>query len=166
MSELTPHGDAFTALILEIFRVNRLLLEAGDDLTRPVGLSSARWQVLGVVEHGPTPVANVARVMGLTRQSVQQTADSLVADGLLAYTENPHHRRAKLMALTPKGREALDYVAARHAEWANQISENQTVADLHTAVAVLHALRERLDQDVPLPPNAEIQEEKRRAESR
>ena len=147
MSKLNLNGDAFTELILEVFRVNRLLLEAGDHLTQPVGLSSARWQVLGVVEHGPVPVANVARVMGLTRQSVQQTADSLAEDGLIEYSENPHHRRAKLMTMTPKGHKALDYVQQRHADWANQIGEKQSLEELRTAVTVLQQLRESLEQN-------------------
>ena len=70
MSKSSSKRSAFTELILEVFRLNGLLLEAGDRITQPVGLSSARWQVLGVVEHEPTPVAHVARIMGLTRQSV------------------------------------------------------------------------------------------------
>lgn len=156
MSELSPTGAAFTELALEIFRVNRLLLEAGDHLTRPVGLSSARWQVLGVVEHGPIPVAHVARVMGLTRQSVQQTADGLEEDGLIAYLENPHHRRAKLMTMTPQGREALDYVQQRHADWANRVGGNHPLEGVHTAVAVLRQVRESLEQDTPLSPDAQV----------
>ena len=43
--------------------------------------SSARWQVLGIVEHGPSPVAHIARTMGLTRQGVQGIADILTRDG-------------------------------------------------------------------------------------
>jgi hypothetical protein len=85
------HEDAntFIRLILTIFQLNGQLIEAGDRLCAPVGLSSARWQVLGVVEHGPAPVAQVARVMGLARQSVQQTADALERDGLIEYRANP-----------------------------------------------------------------------------
>lgn len=145
MSESSPNGGAFTELILEVFRLNGLVLEVGDRLTQPVGLSSARWQVLGVVEHEPTPVAHVARIMGLTRQSVQQTADALAKDGFIIYTENPHHRRAKLMNITPKGRKALDYVQQCQVDWANQISENHSLEDLRTAVTVLQQLRKSLD---------------------
>ncbi len=156
MSKLNPHGDVFTELILEVFRVNRLLLDAGDTLTEPVGLSSARWQVLGVVEHGPIPVAHVARTMGLTRQSVQQTADSLAEEGLIEYAENPHHRRAKLMIMTAKGRAALDYVEQRHANWANQIGGAHTLADLRTALMVLHQVRASLEQHTPPSPDGEV----------
>lgn len=145
MSEPSANGSTFTELILEVFRLNGLLLEAGDRLTHPVGLSSARWQVLGVVEHQPTPVAHVARIMGLTRQSVQQTADALASDGFITYTDNPHHRRAKLMTITPKGRKALDYIQQRQIDWANQVSETLSLEALKTAVTVLRQLEERLE---------------------
>jgi DNA-binding MarR family transcriptional regulator len=145
MSEPSASGSAFTELILEVFRLNGLLLEAGDRLTHPVGLSSARWQVLGVVGDQPTPVAHVARIMGLTRQSVQQTADALANDGFITYTDNPHHRRAKLMTVTPKGRKALDYIEQRQIEWANQVSETLSLEALKTAITVLRQLEERLE---------------------
>ena len=71
---LSRGGQTFSELLVEVFRVNGLLLAAGDDLARPAGLTSARWQVLGVVDHGPVTVAQVARIMGLTRQSVRWSA--------------------------------------------------------------------------------------------
>jgi DNA-binding MarR family transcriptional regulator len=154
MDELTPNGDAFTELLLEVFRLNRLLLDAGDALTAPVGLTSARWQVLGVVEHGPIPVSNVARIMGLTRQSVQQTADGLAADGLIAWSENPHHRRAKLMSLTDAGRQAMEYVTTRQAQWANGVGAAQELDALRAALATLRRLRATLDPDASPPPGA------------
>ncbi|HEY9660360.1 MAG TPA: MarR family transcriptional regulator [Allocoleopsis sp.] len=145
MSKPSANGSTFTKLILDVFRLNGLLLEAGDRLTHPVGLSSARWQVLGVVGDQPTPVAHVARIMGLTRQSVQQTADALANDGFITYTDNPHHRRAKLMTITPKGRQALNYIEQRQIEWANQVSETLSLEALETAITVLRQLEERLE---------------------
>jgi DNA-binding MarR family transcriptional regulator len=145
MNKHSLNGSTFTELLLEVFRLNGLLLEAGDRLTAPVGLSSARWQVLGVVEHEPTPVAHVARIMGLSRQSVQQTADALAKDGFIRYTQNPHHRRAKLMTITPKGRKALNDVQQRHVDWANQISENLSLEELRITVTVLQQLRNKLE---------------------
>ncbi len=143
------HEDAnpFTRLILEIFRVNGGLIEAGDRLCAPVDLSSARWQVLGVVEHGPAPVAHVARSMGLARQSVQQTADALKRNGLIEYRQNPHHRRAKLMCMTPAGREALDYVQDRLAEWSTEIQSELDLDSLETALALLRQVGDILDDD-------------------
>jgi DNA-binding MarR family transcriptional regulator len=125
-----------------------LLLEAGDRLTEPFGLSSARWQVLGVVDHGDVPVADIARTMGLTRQSVQQTADALEKDGFIEYLENPRHRRAKLVSMTPRGREALRAVEARHATWANRLGGKVTLRHLRAALEGLRQTRQSLEEDV------------------
>ncbi|HEX6356947.1 MarR family winged helix-turn-helix transcriptional regulator [Actinophytocola sp.] len=145
MTGLSPGGWAFTELLVEVFRVNGLLLAAGDELARPAGLTSARWQVLGVVDHGPSTVAQVARAMGLTRQSVQQTADALVRDGLVELTDNPKHRRAKLMTLTPAGRSALRYVERQQAAWANAVAERLPHAELRACLSVLRDLGDLLE---------------------
>ncbi len=149
MSGRSDNGDAFTELTLEVFRLNGRLLRAGDELAKPVGLTSSRWQILGVVEHGPASVAHVAREMGLSRQSVQRTADLLAEDGLVEYADNPHHRRAKLMKITSQGREALDYIEQRQVEWTDRIGGEHDLEDLRTAVTVLRRIRESLEQRTP-----------------
>src|SRR3954468_12852699 len=132
MSTRSDNGDALTELTLEVFRLNGRLLQVGDALVKPVGLTSSRWQILGVVEHDPAPVAHVAREMGLSRQSVQRTADLLAQEGLVEYTDNPHHRRAKLMKLTSRGREALDYIEQRQVQWSDQIGGEHSLEHLRT----------------------------------
>ena len=82
-------------------------MRTGDRLTRSIGQSSARWQVLGRVGDQPQTVAQIARDMGHARQSVQRVADVLAAEGLVVYQENPADRRAQLLALTPQGAEVL-----------------------------------------------------------
>jgi DNA-binding MarR family transcriptional regulator len=149
MSRRSDNGAAFTELTLEVFRLNGRLLQVGDELVKPVGLTSSRWQILGVVEHVPASVAHVAREMGLTRQSVQRTADLLATDGMVEYTDNPHHRRAKLMKITPQGRDALDYVEERQVAWTDQVGGEHSLEDLRTAVTVLRRIRESLEQYTP-----------------
>ena len=148
MNRRSEKGSAFAELVIEVFRLNGQLLQVGDEWSKPVGLTSWRSQVLGVVEHAPASVAHVARDMGLSRQSVQRTADLLVEDGLVEYADNPHHRRAKLVKMTPRGREALDYVKRRQAEWIDRIGREHGLEDLRTAVTVLRRARESLERDV------------------
>jgi DNA-binding MarR family transcriptional regulator len=123
MARTIPAADALTRLTLLVFRVNGLLLEAGDRLAAPAGQTSARWQVLGVVDHGPITVAAVARTMGITRQSVQRTADLLAESGFVAYSENPDDRRAQLIAITAKGIKALRKIEAAQEEWARELGK-------------------------------------------
>lgn len=103
-------ADAATALVLEIFRSSGALLAAGDRLVGDLGLTSARWQVLGAVALAaqPLPVARIARDMGITRQGVQRTVNELAKAGLVSFADNPHHLRARLVLLTPAGRDAYE----------------------------------------------------------
>src|SRR3712207_7347407 len=86
---------AVTELILETFRLNGRLLAAGDALVRDLGLTSARWQVLGAVAMSPAPlpVSHIARNMGLSRQNVQRLANELEAQGIIRFAANPHQDR-------------------------------------------------------------------------
>ena len=67
----TDAGARLTDLILQVFELNGALLEAGNTLVRDIGLTSARWQVLGAVAMTGTPlsVAQIARRMGLVTGS-------------------------------------------------------------------------------------------------
>ena len=155
MVKATPRGNAFTELLLVVLSLHGQLMSAGDEITRPVGLSSARWQVLGVVEHAPASVAEIAKVMGLARQSVQEVSDALDADGFVTYLENPRHRRAKLVGLTDKGRRALDVVIDAQRSWATRIGRAATLDGLKSATEVLSALQAALSADEPLTDVAE-----------
>ena len=55
----SPGGEALTDLVLAVFRLNGRLLTAGDRLVSDLGLTSARWQVLGAIALAPSlqPVA-------------------------------------------------------------------------------------------------------------
>ncbi len=145
MTALSDRGREFSELLVEVFRVNGLLLAAGDALAAPAGLTSARWQVLGVVDHGPCTIARVARTMGLTRQAVRQTATSLVRDGMVVFEDNPHDRRARLLALTPRGRSALREVERRQAAWANDVAARISLVELRAATGTLRDLGDLLE---------------------
>src|SRR6476646_6993728 len=93
----TAAGDAFSGLVVRLFRLNGLVAAEGEALARPAGQTTARWQVLASVEDAPATVAQVARTLGLARQSVQRVADVLAAGGLVRYEDNPHHARARLV---------------------------------------------------------------------
>jgi DNA-binding MarR family transcriptional regulator len=143
---LTPDGNGFTDLVIEVFRLNGLLLSAGDRLSAPAGLTSARWQVLGVVDPEPVPVADIARTMGLARQSVQEIADALVRDGLATWSENPKHKRAKCLGLTERGVDALYDVEQAHAVWANEAAAALDPERVRAAVALLRDARAQLEK--------------------
>lgn len=138
---------AVTGLILEVFRLNGSLLAAGDALVSDLGLTSARWQVLGAIAlaQAPLPVSAIARNMGLSRQNVQRIVDELAARDWLAFAPNPLHRRAKLVLLTDAGRDLFAAASARQAPWAAGLAQGLSERELSGASDLLRRLRERLE---------------------
>lgn len=129
----TPQGDAFSLLAITALRLAGYLTLAGDALAGPAGQSSARWQVLAGARSGAHSVAEIARILGVSRQGVQRLADVLEKEGLIAYADNPRHRRAKLVALTQDGAARLSEIEARQAKWADALGADFTVAEMERA---------------------------------
>ena len=145
----TDAGAALTAVMLDIFRANGALLAAGDRLVAPLGLTSARWQVLGSIalSDQALPVAHLARVMGLSRQAVQRVVNDLEREGFVQFEPNPHHRRAHLVVLTDKGADAYAAASQQEAPWANALAEGMSPETLETVRSVLNTLTKRLNTD-------------------
>ena len=123
------------------------MLSAGDRLVAGLGLTSARWQVLGTIAAADRaqPVAWFARDMGAHRQNVQRIVNDLAQEELVALAPNPHHRRAPLVQLTPKGKETFEAAMRVQAPWVDRLAEGIDVRDIETTHRVLTALRRRLE---------------------
>src|SRR6266481_3976287 len=142
----TPAGDALTDLALDLFGLNSRMLAAGDRLVADLGLTSARWQILGaiVAAERPQPVAWLARNLGANRQNVQRIVNDLHKEGLVAFAVNPHHRRAQLVTLTEKGRRTFEAAMELQAPWVNGLSDGLSVKEIETVHRVVTALRKKL----------------------
>lgn len=148
----TPEGEAFAKLAFAVLRLSGYLTAAGDALTKPLGQSSARWQVLAAASHEALSVAQIARVLGMSRQGVQRVADLLVEDGLAEYQPNPQHKRAKLLHLLPRGHEILAEIRVRQAAWVDELGKKFRADDLVAAERVLKQATDALSEhDAPDP---------------
>jgi DNA-binding MarR family transcriptional regulator len=143
----TSGGYATTSLVLEVFRLNGRLLVEGDKLVAGLGMTSARWQVLGAIALSltPEPVARLARNMGLNRQGVQRIVNELAEQGLVEFRPNPHHQRARLVVLTQRGRKAYDEATDLQIPWINALSSGLDPADIAASARLIRTLRQRLD---------------------
>ena len=149
MRERTPAGAAATEVILAVFRANGLLLASGDQLSAGENLTSARWQVLGAIALADRPltVPQIARRMGLTRQSVHATVKRLIADGLVELEPNADHRRSRLVRMTGLGERRYAAIDKRQIAWANGLAHGIGRSDLKTAARVLEELCGRLEAE-------------------
>lgn len=144
----TREGEALTALILEAFRLNGALIAAGNKLTKPVGLTSARWQVMGAIgEYGqPLTVAQIARRMGLVRQGVQRIVNDLEDQGLVSLSANLDHKRSPLVTITEKGETVMRKIAIAQATWVNNLVDGISERRIRTALTLMETVRERTEQ--------------------
>ncbi len=144
----TSAGGALTGLILELFKLHGRVLASGDRLVAPLGLTSARWQILGAIiaADRPQPVAWLARDMGANRQNIQRIVNDLEKEGLVSFETNPHHRRAQLVVLTDKGRQTFDAAMRLQAPWVNELAEGLRIEDIETMREVMLALRSKLER--------------------
>ena len=143
----TPAGELLSSIMLDLFRLNSGLLTSGDRLVEDLGLTSARWQMLGAISAAerPQPVAWIARDLGANRQNVQRIVNDLANDGLVRFEANPHHRRAQLVVLTDEGRQAFEAAMRLQAPWVNRLSNGVTINEIKTLHRVITKLLGNLD---------------------
>ncbi|WP_280258498.1 MarR family winged helix-turn-helix transcriptional regulator [Nocardia wallacei] len=140
--------DLFATAAVTTFKLNGQFLSVAEELARPAGITVAWWQVLGAILREPLPVAGIAREMGLARQSVQRIADLLVAKGFAEYRPNPAHRRAKLVAVTEAGHNAVRRINPQHADMAKRLAAElgpARLAEIADALTDLSAALDRLE---------------------
>lgn len=140
-------GEIFTKVVLEIFKIEGMLNSEGDKLTKEFGLTSSRWKIIGAVEMSTEPltVPQIGRTMGQSRQAVQRLVDIMTKDGLLQQINNPNHKRAKYIELTPKAIEIYSKLGNEQFLWAKQCSSEFKKSELETTLDVLKKLSNQFD---------------------
>lgn len=142
--------EKLSSMALTVFALNGLFLTVADGLAAPAGLTATRWQVLGAVLRESLTQAEIARRMGITRQSVQRTANQLAEDGMLAMTPNPSHRKAMLLQPTEKGLAAIRAIHPRHATFAERLRAELGEERMVRLSDALIELRAAMDDLVPM----------------
>ena len=151
-SERSSNAEIYTQLILEFLRLWSSLERHGRAITKPFGQTPARWQVLGGIWAEPRTVPQIARRMGISRQSVQRVADLLVGEGLVRFIPNPDHKRSGLLEMTDRGLEIIEAIDRVQIVWSNEVAEGLDAEDLRITVKIIQELTRVLDEtNVPTP---------------
>lgn len=144
----TPAGKVVAELIDEVLRLRGRVLSTTREVNAQRGLhSQSQGFILTAVIHAAEPptVARIARSLGLTRQSVQRTANELAAEGYVRFEDNPHHKRAKQLVATEQGIAAHARSAQASSQWADQLGAAIGRTELEQAVATLRRVRRYLE---------------------
>jgi DNA-binding MarR family transcriptional regulator len=70
--------------------------------------SGARAELVGALRQEPLSQSELVGALGISKQAVQQVVDELSALGVVERHADPDDARARLVALTGKGRKALE----------------------------------------------------------
>ncbi len=137
--------DAFQDVLLGLFQLHGRVLEAADVMSGGFDLTGSRWQVMKVAARQALTVSQIARRLGLKRQSVQRTVDQLAGQGLVVLQPNVDHLRAGLVVLSDEGRRILAALDTRQQAWLARCLRGLTRVELERLAQSLAALAERVE---------------------
>jgi len=109
--------DDVGKLVAEIYECAGLFRKQGERVAAQSGQTQARWQVLSVVSGGSFTVPQIARRLGVTRQSVQRVANELRKDDLVDFAANPDHQTSQIVVISPKGKSILTEITNNAKEY-------------------------------------------------
>ncbi len=97
------------AAVVSVMRAEQIFLNRANDILRPLGLTFARYQVLGMVRWaGPLTLGAVGHRLWITPATVTSAIDRLEAADLCRRVSHPTDARATLLEITAKGRRLFD----------------------------------------------------------
>ena len=113
-------GQALHDLFRELFALHSALSVIMDKVHEQAGLNTSQHKIMRtLIQFEPATVPDMGARLNVSRQFVQTVCNDLLARGLIEFTENPRHKRSKLVKSTETGR--IAFRKARQKE--NQIIE-------------------------------------------
>lgn len=142
-----PFNHIANHLVLEIFKLNGELISFGDNVVAPIGLTSARWQILGTIAKNERPlsVPQIARAMNLSRQAVQRVINDMLELKLIETSDNPDHKLAKLICMSELGKSKFQQATDLWQPIADGIKDSFAEDELINLIDKITELRFKLE---------------------
>jgi DNA-binding MarR family transcriptional regulator len=138
---VTGKGDAIAELMLEVaqyfFRLRALGQKTGLFTSWGAG-TIGFMRSLALI--GPLTVPQIAQMRPTSRQRMQRLADELADEGLVEFTDNPRHRRSKLVRLTRKGEARYRELSARFLAMASSMGADLSETDIRKTIEIVRRL--------------------------
>jgi DNA-binding MarR family transcriptional regulator len=97
------------AAVVSVMRAEQIFLRRATDALRPLGLTFARYQVLGMARWaGPLTLGQVGHRLWITPGTVTSAVDRLEGAGLVRRVDHPEDARSTLVEITAKGSKVFD----------------------------------------------------------
>ena len=110
---------------------------------KTTGLSLPQFSILMQLHYkGSCGISDVSDRMDITTAAASQLVDRLVVGGLIERTEDPHDRRVKQIALTPKGEALIAASIEERLRWVEQLILTLSPDEQAEVTRALHTLIE------------------------
>ena len=97
------------AAVVSVLRAEQIFLTQATTVLRPLGLTFARYQVLGMLRgRGPITLGRLGDGLWITPATVTNAIDRLEAVGLCRRLSHPDDARSTLAEITAKGRKVFE----------------------------------------------------------
>ncbi len=144
-------GETLHLIIVGIHKLSNAYRKRSQVWTRNCGLTPRQWELMSVAAGERRSVPQLARRMRLVRQTVQRSADQLVALGLANFHPNPDHQRSPYLAVNDQGLEILSKIEGEMREQRQKfIDKNACLEkDLEVTLSVLESMQQFIDSSPP-----------------
>jgi DNA-binding MarR family transcriptional regulator len=141
--------EAANDLLYEITTTSDRIVAARTASGERVQRTDALWRLLETLERSRycLAIADVARALGVTRQTAQPLCRAAAGAGFVELLPNPDDRRILQLFLTPQARAELARVRSAEAIWLHVLLAGLKDWHMTTVTHVLRVMRLRLERD-------------------
>tara|TARA_Y100000590_G_scaffold136287_1_gene156030 strand:- start:459 stop:953 length:495 start_codon:yes stop_codon:yes gene_type:complete len=151
LSESIEFLADFQLLFGNIIRINGAFLEVAEKICSNDNLITVPiWRIIAVIRIRPMTVSEVAKYLGIKRQSVQSTVNQMKRRGLINLRKNPNHKTSPLVILTKKGSVKVDDILKYQKKLTDVFIEgiDITMKDVVSSREFLRALKENSEKNI------------------
>ena len=114
---------------------------------KSTGLSMPQFSILMQLYHkGPCGMSDLSGGFDITPAAASQLVDKLVHANLIARTEDINDRRAKQVAITPKGRELIDQGMQERYRWMDELESCLTPEEQVKIAGALEIMTQAVEE--------------------
>lgn len=112
---------------------------------RARGVSMPQFMLLMHIHHKKScGISDLSEKMDTSAAAASQLVDKLVQAELLVRTEDPHDRRAKLVALSPKGKKIIEQGIEERYRWVEELAQVLSIEEKNKVAEALNILNETM----------------------
>ena len=118
---------------------------------KTTGLSMPQFSILMQLHHkGPCGMSQISDSFEISNAAASQLAEKLVQSEYIERAEDPNDRRAKVLQLTPKGKDLINAGVEERYRWLDELVKKLSADEkskVHEGLSILTEVAKKLDSN-------------------